>query len=255
MLSFLPSLRFADVLDIVVVAFIVYWMLLFIRGTRAVQMLYGLFLMIGMFILSKKIGMLTFQWVVGNFLGGLIIILVVIFQSEIRRGLAKMGQTRIFGGNPAAPPPVFLDELVQSSFRLAAGRTGAIFLLEREMGLQEHVEHGKKLDAIFSHELMISILSTHSPIHDGAVILRGDRVAAAGVILPIPAESSVVKTMGTRHRAAWGVSAETDAVSVVISEETGNVTVFHDRKMEIVTSAMELRGILADLFKEKRGES
>ena len=255
MLSFLPSLRFADVLDIVVVAFILYWMLLFIRGTRAVQMLYGLFLMIGMFILSKKIGMLTFQWVVGNFLGGLIIILVVIFQSEIRRGLAKMGQTRIFGGNPAAPPPVFLDELVQSSFRLAAGRTGAIFLLEREMGLQEHVEHGKKLDAIFSHELMISILSTHSPIHDGAVILRGDRVAAAGVILPIPAESSVVKTMGTRHRAAWGVSAETDAVSVVISEETGNVTVFHDRKMEIVTSAMELRGILAALFKEERGKS
>jgi diadenylate cyclase len=255
MLSFLPSLRFADVLDIVVVAFIIYWMLLFIRGTRAVQILYGLFLMIGMFILSKKIGMLTFQWVVGNFLGGLIIILVVIFQSEIRRGLAKMGQTRIFGGNPAAPPPVFLDELVQSSFRLAAGRTGAIFLLEREMGLQEHVEHGKKLDAIFSHELMISILSTHSPIHDGAVILRGDRVAAAGVILPIPAESSVVKTMGTRHRAAWGVSAETDAVSVVISEETGNVTVFHDREMESVASAMELRGILAALFKEERGGS
>ncbi len=255
MLSFLPSLRFADILDIVVVAFIIYWMLLFIRGTRAVQMLYGLFLMIGMFILSKKIGMLTFQWVVGNFLGGLIIILVVIFQSEIRRGLAKMGQTRIFGGNPAAPPPVFLDELVQSSFRLAAERTGAIFLLERDMGLQEHVEHGKKLDAIFSHELMISILSTHSPIHDGAVILRGDRVAAAGVILPIPPESSVVKTMGTRHRAAWGVSAETDAVSVVISEETGNVTVFHDRKMEIVASAMELRGILAALFKEEREKS
>jgi diadenylate cyclase len=255
MLNFLPSLRFADVLDIVFVAFIIYWVLLFIRGTRAVQMLYGLLLMFGMFILSKKIGMLTFQWVVGNFLGGLIIIRVVIFQSEIRRGLAKMGQTRIFGGNPASPPPVFLDELVQSSFRLAAGRTGAILLLEREMGLQEHVEHGKKLDAIFSHELMISILSTHSPIHDGAVVLRGDRVAAAGVILPIPAESAVVKTMGTRHRAAWGVSAETDAVSVVISEETGNITVFHDRKMESVASAMELRGILADLFREKRGES
>jgi diadenylate cyclase len=255
MLSFFPSLRFADLLDIVVVAFIIYWILLFIRGTRAVQMLYGLLLMFGMFILSRKIGMITFQWVVGNFLGGLIIILVVIFQSEIRRGLAKMGQTRIFGRNTAAPPPVFLDELVHSSFLLAAGRTGAIFLLEREMGLQEHVEHGKKLDAVFSHELMISILSTHSPIHDGAVILRGDRVAAAGVILPIPAESSVVKTMGTRHRAAWGVSAETDAVSVVVSEETGKVTVFHDRKMESVASTMELREVLAALFKEKRGES
>ncbi len=255
MLNFLPPLRFADLLDIILVAFIIYWMLLFIRGTRAVQMLYGLLLMFGMFILSRKIGLLTFQWVVGNFLGGLIIILVVIFQSEIRRGLAKMGQARIFGGSLASPPSDFLDALVQSTFRLAAGRTGAILVLEREMGLQEHVEHGKKLDAIFSHELMVSILSPQSPIHDGAVILREDRVAAAGVILPIPPESSVVKTMGTRHRAAWGVSAETDAVSVVVSEETGNVTVFHDRKLESVASAMELRGILADLFKEKREES
>ena len=116
------------------------------------------------------------------------------------------------------------------------------------MGLEEHVEHGKKLDALFSHELLASIFSTKSPMHDGAVILRGDRVAAAGVILPVPAESSVVKTMGTRHRAAWGVAAETDAVSVVISEETGNVTVFHDRQMESASGAMELREILGRLF-------
>jgi diadenylate cyclase len=121
------------------------------------------------------------------------------------------------------------------------------------MGLQEHVEHGKKLDAIFSHELMASILSPRSPVHDGAVVIRGDRVAAAGVILPIPAESSVVKTMGTRHRAGWGVSAETDAVSVVISEETGNVTVFHDREMESVGSAIELKDILSKLFTKGGG--
>jgi diadenylate cyclase len=116
------------------------------------------------------------------------------------------------------------------------------------MGLQEHVEHGKKLDAIFSHELLASILSPRSPVHDGAVVIRGDRVAAAGVILPIPAESSVVRTMGTRHRAGWGVSADTDAVSVVISEETGKVTVFHDRQMKSVGSAMELKDILSRLF-------
>jgi diadenylate cyclase len=255
MLGFLPSLRFADVLDILVVAFIIYWILLFIRGTRAVQMLYGLLLMLVMFVLSKKLGMVTFQWLVGNFLGGLIIILVVIFQSEIRRGLAKMGQARIFGRAPEPPPPNFLDELVQCTFRLAADRTGAILLIEREMGLQEYVEHGKKLDAIFSHELLASILSNRSPVHDGAVVIRGDRVAAAGVILPIPAESSVVKTMGTRHRAGWGVSAETDAVSVVISEETGNVTVFHDRELESVGSAMELKDILGKLFSGGGGKS
>ncbi len=253
MLNFLPSMRFADVLDILVVAFIIYWILLFIRGTRAVQMLFGLLIMLGMFVVSKKLGMVTFQWLVGNFLGGLIIILVVIFQSEIRRALAKMGQTRIFGKNPASPPSDFLDELAHCTFRLAADRIGAILLLEREMGLQEHVEHGKKLDAIFSHELLASILSPRSPVHDGAVVIRGDRVAAAGVILPIPAESSVVRTMGTRHRAGWGVSADTDAVSVVISEETGKVTVFHDREMESVGSAMELKDILSRLFAKGAG--
>jgi diadenylate cyclase len=248
MLNFLPSVRFADVLDILVVAFIIYWILLFIRGTRAVQMLFGLLVMLAMFVVSKKLGMVTFQWLVGNFLGGLIIILVVIFQSEIRRGLAKVGQARIFGKNPAAPPGDFLNELSHCTFRLAADRIGAILLIEREMGLQEHVEHGKKLDAIFSHELLASILSPRSPVHDGAVVIRGDRVAAAGVILPIPAESSVVRTMGTRHRAGWGVSADTDAVSVVISEETGKVTVFHDRQMKSAGSAMELKDILSRLF-------
>jgi diadenylate cyclase len=201
-----------------------------------------------MFILSNKLGMVTFQWLVGNFLGGLIIILVVIFQSEIRRGLAKMGQARIFGRAPAPPPPDFLEDLATCTFRLAEGRIGGILLLEREMGLQEYVEHGKKLDALFSHELLASILSPRSPVHDGAVVIRGDRVAAAGVILPIPAESSVVKTMGTRHRAGWGVSAETDAVSIVISEETGNVTVFHDRQVESVGSVMELKDSLEKLF-------
>ena len=251
MLGFLPSVSFGDVLDILVVAFIIYWILLFIRGTRAVQMLFGLLLLMAMFVLSKKLGMVTFQWLVGNFLGGLIIILVVIFQSEIRRGLAKMGQARIFGRAPASPPPDFVDELVQCTFRLAADRIGAILLFEREMGLQEYVEHGKKLDAIFSHELLASILSTKSPMHDGAAVIRGDRVASAGVILPIPAESSVVRNMGTRHRAGWGVSAETDAVSVVISEETGNVTVFSNRAAKRVETVQQLRDTLGLLFRKE----
>src|SRR5512134_2452773 len=248
MLGFLPSVRFADVLDILVVAFMIYWVLLFIRGTRAVQMLFGLLLLLVMFVVSKKLGMVTFQWLVGNFLGGLIIILVVIFQSEIRRGLAKVGQARIFGRATAPPPADFVDDLVQSTFRLSADRIGAILLIEREMGLQEYVEHGKKMDAIFSHELLASILATTSPVHDGAVVIRGDRVAAAGVILPIPADASVMRRLGTRHRAGWGVSAESDAVAIVISEETGNVTVFHDRKLESVDSAMDLKDVLTKLF-------
>ncbi len=248
MLTGLPPFRAVDVLDIVVVAIIVYWILLFIRGTRAVQILLGLLSLLAMFVLSRRIGMVTFEWLVGNLLGSLIVILVVVFQSEIRRGLAKMGQARIFGRPPGAPAPDFLDDLAQATFHLAESRTGAILLIERNMGLSEYVEHGKKLDALFSLELMAAILSTASPVHDGAVVIREERVAAAGVILPIPAESPVTRTMGTRHRAAWGVAAETDAVGVVVSEETGNVTVFHDRRLTPVKDVVALRLFLGEIF-------
>jgi len=251
MLTDLPPFRLVDALDILAVAFIIYWILVFIRGTRAVQMLFGLLLLLAMYGLSRKVGMVTFQWIVGNFLGGLIVILVVVFQSEIRRGLAKMGQARIFGGRPGAPPPDLLDELAQSAFRLAAVRTGAILIVEREMGLEEYVEHGKKLDALFSYELLSAIFATSSPVHDGAAVLRRDRLAAAGVILPIPAESPETKGMGTRHRAAWGVASETDAVAVVISEETGNVTVFVDRHIRRVENVLDLRDLLGMLFRKE----
>lgn len=244
MLGAFPSVRLVDVLDILLVAFIFYWVLLFIRGTRAVEILLGLLLLAGMFILSKEIGMVTFQWVVGNFFGGFIVILVVIFQSEIRRGLARMGQARLFGWSGASGGPDFLEELASSAFRLGASRTGALLLLEQNMGLTEYVEHGKKIDAVFSYELLASIVSPLSPVHDGAVVIRGERIAAARVILPIPAESPVTRAMGTRHRAAWGMSAETDAIAVVVSEETGNVTIFFDRQLRVVKSEREAEEFL-----------
>ncbi len=248
MLGTLPSVRLVDILDILLVAFILYGILLFIRGTRAVEILFGLLFLMGMFVLAKRIGMVTFPWVVGNFLGGFLVILVVIFQSEIRRGLARMGQTRILGW-PAAPMgPDFLEDLALSAFRLADSRTGALLLLERNMGLSEYIEHGKRIDAVFSYELLASLVSPLSPVHDGAVVIRGERIDAARVILPIPAESPVTRAMGTRHRAAWGMATETDAVSVVISEETGNVTAFFDRQMKVTAGAMELEGILRKLF-------
>ena len=248
MLGTLPSVRLVDILDILLVAFILYGILLFSRGTRAVEILFGLLFLMGMFVLAKRIGMVTFPWVVGNFLGGFIVILVVIFQSEIRRGLARMGQTRIFGWPAAAMGPDFLEDLALSAYRLADSRTGALLLLERNMGLSEYVEHGKKIDAVFSYELLASLVSPLSPVHDGAVVIRGERIDAARVILPIPAESPVTRAMGTRHRAAWGMATETDAVSVVISEETGNITVFFDRQMKVTAGAMELEGILRKQF-------
>jgi diadenylate cyclase len=248
MLGTLPAVRLVDILDILLVAVIFYWILLFIRGTRAVEILLGLLFLMGVFILSKRIGMVTFQWVVGNFFGGFIVILAVIFQSEIRRGLARMGRIRIFGWPPLTRRPGFLEDLAASAFLLAESRTGALILLERNMGLSEYIEHGKKIDAVFSHELLASLVSPLSPVHDGAVVIRGERIATARVILPIPAESAATRAMGTRHRAAWGMGAETDAISIVVSEETGNVSVFCDHKIKMAASAKELEEILREKF-------
>jgi len=248
MLESLPAIRLVDILDILLVAFIFYWILLFIRGTRAVEILLGLLFLMGVFLLSKKIGMVTFPWVIGNFFGGFIVILVVIFQSEIRRGLARMGQTRILGWPPLSRTPDILEELSESAFRLAASRTGGLILLERNMGLSEYMEYGKRIDAVFSYELLASLLSPLSPVHDGAVVIRGERVAAVQVILPIPAESPDTRGMGTRHRAAWGMATDTDAISVVISEETGIVTVFFYHQKKVASDAEELTEILRKLF-------
>jgi len=201
-----------------------------------------------MYALSRKIGMVTFQWVVGNFLGGFIIILVVIFQSEIRRGLARMGRARLFGGASASRGSDFLEKAADVACRLGDARIGAILLFERETGLSEIMEHGKTIDAVFSYDLLAALLAPSSPVHDGAVVIRGMRIAVAGVILPLPAESSLTRSMGTRHRAAWGITSETDAVAVVISERTGKITVFYERKVQPVEDAMELLETLAGRF-------
>ncbi len=252
MIDGLLSIRAVDVLDILLVAFIIYWVLLFIRGTRAVQMLLGLLLLMATYVISKKAGMVTFQWLVGNFLENLLVVLVVVFHNEIRRALARIGHWRLFVGRGSAPDTDVLWEIARSAFQLADSRTGAILLMERGMGLSEFVEHGKAIDAIFSSELAAAIFASGSPVHDGAVVIRGNRVAAAGVILPIPAESPETREMGTRHRAAFGVATDTDAVGIVVSEETGNVTIFSDRVSRKADTPETLRDMLERIFQVER---
>jgi diadenylate cyclase len=206
----------------------------------------------GMYVVSRKAGMVTFQWLVGNFLENLLVVLVVVFHNEIRRALARIGQWRLFVGRGSIPDTDVLAEIARSAFQLADRRIGAILLMERGMGLSEFVEHGKAMDALFSRELAAAIFAPGSPIHDGAVVIRGNRVAAAGVILPIPAESPATREMGTRHRAAFGVATDTDAVGIVVSEETGNVTIFSDRKFRKADTPERLRDMLEQLFHAER---
>ena len=252
MIGDILSMRAVDILDILLVFLVVYWLLLFIRGTRAVQILFGLLVLMFLYVVSKKAELVTFQWLLGNFLENLLVVIVVIFQSEIRRALAKIGQWHFFGKSSLIPDQDVVDEVVRCAFRFSSNRLGAIFLFEQKIGLEDFVEHGRKIDAVFSTELAESLFNLNSPIHDGAAVIRGNRIEAAGIILPIPPPSLETQHMGTRHRAAFGAAADTDAVAVVISEETGNVSVYRNRVIMRADSPEELHHLLGNIFRKER---
>ena len=185
------------------------------------------------------------------FLGPAVLILVILFQNDIRRALARVGR----GFSPRLTERQesrVVEEVVRTAQELVRRRLGGLVVFERETRLDDLIEAATPLDAAVSKELLTSLFLPASPLHDGAVVLRGERVAAAGVILPIPGETPATRSMGTRHRAAWGIAAETDTVAVVVSEETGKVTVFHGREARVAPDAETLREILGQLLGEGR---
>jgi diadenylate cyclase len=221
--GFIPSLRWQDALDILIVAFVIYRVIVLIRGTRTLQMVVGLVLIGVAFVVSQMLGLFTLNWLLNNFLGSLIVILVVIFQSDIRRALARMGAGPFFGSRANVARTA--EELTAAATWLAARRIGALIVIEQEMGLGEYVETGRELDARVSRDLVETIFMRGSPLHDGAVIVKGDRVLAAGCLLPLATDPNVAPTLGTRHRAAIGLTEENDAVVVVVSEEHGTIAI------------------------------
>lgn len=222
-IAFIPSLRWQDALDILIVAFVIYRIIVLIRGTRTVQMVLGLMLIGVAFVASQMLGLFTLNWLLNNFLGSLIIILVVIFQSDIRRALARMGTGPFFATRANVARAA--EELTAAATWLAARRIGALIVIEQEMGLSEYVETGRELDARLSRELLQTIFLRGSPLHDGAVIVKGDRVLAAACLLPLATDPNVALTLGTRHRAAIGLTEENDAVVIVVSEERGTISI------------------------------
>jgi len=219
--DFIPSPRWMDAIDLAVVAFIVYRIVLLIRGTRAVQMVLGLALFGVAYIASQRLGLFTLNWLLNNFLGSLIIILVVIFQADIRRALTRVGTGPFMGfrGNNA----IAAEELAQAAGWLSAHRIGGLIVLEREVGLSDYIEAGRPVDARLSAVLLETIFMPGSPLHDGAVIVQGDQVVAAKCLLPL-SSSPDLGALGTRHRAAIGLTEETDAAVVVVSEEDGTIS-------------------------------
>ncbi len=248
-----PSVGWRDVVDIVVVSILIYQVLKLIRGTRAVQMAVGGALMAALFYVSRWAQLTTVNWIVRNMASYIVIAVIVLFQSDIRRALAHLGRAplfRQFARIEVAEDSI--EELVVAAGMLASRRIGAIIAIERQIGLRNYIEGGIPLDARLTYDLLLSVFHPSSPLHDGAVIVRDDRVAAAACFLPLTINPRLSKEMGSRHRAAIGLTEENDAVAIVVSEQTGAMSLVVDGQIETGINADHLRGRLRALMLQSR---
>ena len=248
-----PSVSWWDLLDIALVSFLIYELLLLIRGTRAVQMaLTGGFL-IGLFFLSRWLELETVNWVIRNLATYVVFAIIVLFQSDIRRAMAHFGRAPFFRYfERVQSTDETIEELVTTATNLASRKIGAIIVIERQIGLRNYIESGIPLDAMVTYDLMASIFLPGSPLHDGAAIIQGDRVAAAACFLPLSVNPKVSRELGTRHRAAIGLTEENDAVAVVVSEETGRIALVLGGDLQRGISPDALRSELRSLISQRR---
>jgi diadenylate cyclase len=237
-----------DLLDILIVAFLIYQLLQFIRGTHAVQMALGALVLVLLYWLSQLLHLETVNWLLRTFMPYLVFGIIVVFQSEIRKVLAQLGKTPLPGVFGSPRTEEVIDEVVLAGTTLAAQRTGAIVVIERDMGLRSYIETGIALDAYVTYDLLISIFNPGTPLHDGAVIIQGNRVAAAACFLPLTVNPQLSRELGSRHRAAIGVTEDTDALAVVVSEETGVISLVVGGRIRRELDAASLKSALLDVL-------
>lgn len=236
------------VLDIVVVAIIIYQLLMLIKGTRAVQLIKGLFVLLVISLLAKLLQLDTLSWILIKVWGMLVVALPVVFQPELRRALEQIGRGKFITMHPGTTGTEeykkLIEELVRCSQLLSQSRIGALMVIEKTTGIQEYIETGVKIDGVVSSEFLVNLFIPKSPLHDGAVIIRGDRVAAAGCFLPLTQYNGLQKDLGTRHRAALGLSEVSDALVIIVSEETGVISTAKNGKLTRFLDEKSLRDLL-----------
>ncbi|MEY4096175.1 MAG: hypothetical protein RLZZ53_3374 [Acidobacteriota bacterium] len=248
-----PPVTWWDVLDILVVAIIIYELLKLIRGTRAVQIAVGIASIIGLFYLSRGLQLETLNWLIRNIVGYVVFAVIVLLQADIRRALVHLGRGKLFRWfDRKASDDDTVEELVTAATTLASKKTGAIVVIERSIGLRNLIESGIPLDAKLTYDLLVSIFQLTSPLHDGAVIVQGDRAAAAACFLPLTTNPRLNRELGSRHRAAIGVTEENDAVAIVVSEETGRISIVEDGSLEYDIDAARLRARLKSVVTVRR---
>lgn len=246
------STYIVNILDVLIVAFIIYRILILIKGTRATQIMVGLIILVAITIIARDILHLrTLTWLLGKFWFAAVLILAVVFQSEIRYALAKLGSQFLAYKQPKIKTD-FLEEIVEASIEMSKSRTGALIIFEKEMGLKNYTDTGIEMNAKISHELLLSIFNNRAPVHDGAVIIVNERLHSAGCVLPISSEIEV-RHLGTRHRAAIGISTITDAIALVVSEETGNISIASGGKIAIIKQS-ELFNALSNSYLKKEDD-
>jgi diadenylate cyclase len=251
-----PPVGWWDLLDIAIVAILIYESLKLIRGTRAVQMAAGSLLLVALFYVSRLAPLQTVNWIIRNMLVYVAFAAIVIFQSDIRRALAHFGQAPFFRYlNRQEAANETIEELVVAATMLSSQKVGAIIAVERDIGLRNYIESGIPLDATLTYDLVVTIFQPGSPLHDGAVILQEDRVAAAACFLPLTVNPKVSRDLGTRHRAAIGLTEEGDAVAIVVSEETGQIGLAMNGQIDRGLTPDQLRDRLRTLIVQRRGRS
>jgi len=233
-----------DIIDIAIVAYIIYRFLLLIRGTRGVQMTFGIVVLFLLFFITRWFSLSTVQLLFTNLLTYIVFGIIVLYQNEIRRALAGIGRTSFLARSRHRAGKDGVEEIVLGATTLASRKIGALMVVERDIGLRNYAESGIALDSVLTYDLLVTIFSPNTPLHDGAVIVQGDRIIAAGCFLPLTLDPHLSKELGSRHRAAIGITEETDAIGIIVSEETGNISAAVGGKITRNLDAAGLRNLL-----------
>ena len=252
------NVEWRDIIDIVIMSYVFYRLILIIRGTRAEQLVKGLIILLLAMVISDQVGFDAFNWTLRQVMTIGLIAIPIVFQPELRRALEHLGRGKIFKTPywnwSAQDFDNMLNELTKAIPVLVKKRIGALIVIERTTGLKDWVSTGIPVEGIVTAELLINIFFPRSPLHDGAVIIQGNQIVAAGCYLPLTEDPTLSKELGTRHRAAIGISENSDAVAIVISEETGIVSIAHDGVLTRYLDEKKLRNVLRELLSPERNE-